>query len=102
MTREVLFMRDIIADFGITLPGPTVIRTDNKGVVDLSYDPVAFKKTKHILRAAEFVRDRVLRRYVTFVWISGRDNVADLFTKCVELAVFRHLLKLACNLLSLQ
>ena len=83
MTREVLFMRDIIADFGITLPGPTVIRTDNKGVVDLSYDPVAFKKTKHILRAAEFVRDRVLRRYVTFVWISGRDNVADLFTKCV-------------------
>ena len=65
-------------------------------------DPVAFKKTKHILRAAEFVRDRVLRCYVTFVWICGRDNIADLFTKCVELAVFRHLLKLACNLLALQ
>lgn len=71
-------------------------------MVDLSYDPVAFKKTKHILRAAEFVRDRVLRQYVTFVWISGRDNVADLFSKCVELTIFRHLLKLACNLLALK
>ena len=26
-----------------------------------SFDPVAFKKTKHILRAAEFLRDLVSR-----------------------------------------
>jgi hypothetical protein len=98
MTREVIFMRDLVCDFDVAISGPTVIRTDNKGVVDLSFDPVAFKKTKHILRAAEFVRDQVLRLVVSFVWIAGVNNVADLFTKPVALSVFRHLLKLAANL----
>jgi hypothetical protein len=68
-------------------------------VVDLSFDPAAFKKTKHILRAAEFVRDRVLRAYVALIWISGADNIADLFTKAVSLPIFRHLLKLDGSLL---
>ena len=102
MVREVLFVRDVVTDFGVALTAPTVIRTDNKGVVDLSFDPIAFKKTKHILRAAEFVRDRVLRLYVTLVWISGQDNFADLFTKNVTLAIFRHLLKLMGSIVPLR
>jgi hypothetical protein len=100
MVREVLFIRDIGEDFKLAITGPTIIYTDNKGVVDLSFDPVAFKKTKHILRAAEFVRDRVLRSFVSLKWISGEDNIADLFTKAVHLAVFRHLLKVANSLTS--
>ena len=102
MTKETLFVRDVVAEFDIVLSEPTVIKTDNKGVVDLSFDPVAFKKTKHILRAAEFVRDRVLRRYVGFTWIAGSDNVADLFTKNVTLAIFRHLMKHMLNLSALR
>mmetsp|Transcript_32987 Transcript_32987/g.75793 ORF Transcript_32987/g.75793 Transcript_32987/m.75793 type:complete len:278 (-) Transcript_32987:180-1013(-) len=49
-TRDALFLRDLLADFGYMQTYPTPLRTDNKGVVDLSFDPVAFKKTKHILR----------------------------------------------------
>ena len=98
MVREVLFTRDVVADFGVALTAPTIIRTDNKGVVDLSFDPVAFKKTKHILRAAQFVRDRVLRQYVGLEWISGQNNFVDIFTKNVALATFRHLLKLMGSL----
>lgn len=30
-------------------------------MIDLAFDAVAFKTTKHILRAAEFVRDLTLR-----------------------------------------
>ena len=91
MTREVIFMRDLVCDFDVAISGPTVIRTDNKGVVDLSFDPVAFKKTKHILRAAEFVRDQVLRLVVSFVWIAGVNNVADLET-CSVFTVHRTVL----------
>lgn len=63
--REVMFVRELASDLNVKITGPTVIRTDNKGVVDLSLDPVAFKKTKHILRAAHFVRDLVLRRAIS-------------------------------------
>lgn len=67
--------------------------SDNRGVIDLSFDPVSFKKTKHILRSAQFVRDLVMRKVIYLQWISGKDNPADLFTKAVELAVFRKLFR---------
>ena len=96
--RDGIFFRDLLADLGYMQTSPTPIRSDNKGVSDLSFDPVAFKKTKHILRAAEFLRDEVAKRRFIVVWISGEDNVADLLTKAVQIAVFRHLIRLAYSL----
>lgn len=69
--KEVVYFRELLVDFGRPQDGPTVILTDNKGVVDLSLDPVAFKKTKHILRAAQYVRDLCARRVVVLKWVSS-------------------------------
>lgn len=96
--RDVLFLRDLLADLGYLQTSPTPLRSDNKSVSDLSFDPVAFKKTKHILRAAEFLRDIVSRRQLVITWMSGADNVADLLTKAVTLPVFRHLISRTRNL----
>ena len=96
--KEILFFRALLQDLGIDILGPTNMATDNKGVVDLAIDPVAFKKTKHILRAAEFVRDLSLRRVIALHWISGNANPADLLTKPFALAVFRKQLSLLRNL----
>ena len=68
------------------------------GVVDLAFDPVSFKKTKHILRAAEFVRDLALRRVLELHWIPGHNNPADILTKPFPLAQFRKLLLLLSDL----
>lgn len=93
--RDTLFLRDLLEDLNLVQNYPTPMRSDNKGVAELSFDPVAFKKTKHILRAAEFLRDLVARRKVDISWLSGADNVADLLTKLVTVGVFRHLFSLA-------
>lgn len=79
IVKEVMFFRELLSDLDLPVSGPTVIRTDNKGVVDLSFDPVSFKKTKHILRSAQFVRDLCARRVISLQWISGVCNPADLF-----------------------
>jgi hypothetical protein len=92
--KEVLFFRDLLLDLHLSLLGPTRMATDNKSVIDLAFDPVAFKKTKHILRAAEFVRDLTLRRVIDLKWISGQANPADLLTKPFALAHFRKLVSL--------
>ena len=94
ITKEVLFLRELLHDFGYTQKWATPIFTDNKGVVDLTFDPVSFKKTKHILRAAEFARDYKMRKFIDVQWIPGDTNVADLFTKAVTLPIFRELIKL--------
>ena len=96
--KEVLFFRALLQDLGIDPLGPTHMATDNKGVVDLAIDPVAFKKTKHILRAAEFIRDLSLRRVITLRWISSHVNPADLLTKPFVLATFRKQLSLLRDL----
>ena len=92
--REGLFFRDLLTELGVPLLGATVMRSDNKSVKDLSLDAVAFKKTKHILRAANFLRDLCERLYFEIVWIEGSSNPADIFTKAQELKVFRAYLAL--------
>ena len=87
--RDGMHIRDVLFDLRLLSPGATRIRSDNKSVLDLSLDAIAFKKTKHIMRAGEFLRDLCLREVYKVVWISGLDNPADLFTKAHDLAAFR-------------
>ena len=60
----------------------------------MAYDPVAFKKTKHILRAAEFLRDLVARGVITVSHVPGTVMLADLLTKAVARATFVQLMLL--------
>ena len=60
-SREGTYLRDELEDVGLTVTGPTPLLLDSKSAIDLAYDPVAFKKTKHILRAANELRDKVAR-----------------------------------------
>ena len=60
----------------------------------MSLDPVTFEKTKHILRAAEFLRDLVARDVVRLQHLPGKIMVADLLTKAVARALFASLMDL--------
>ena len=79
--RDGMHYRDVLSDLGFTQNEPTLVRSDNKGVCDLSLDPVAFKKTKHIARAANFLRDLCARRVFVLKHIAGAVNIADILTK---------------------
>ena len=60
----------------------------------MAFDPVAFKKTKHIMRAAEFLRDLVARQVVTVQHVAGAVMLADLLTKAQARPVFLELMRL--------
>ena len=92
--RDLVWLRDLLVDLGVLLHVASVVWSDSKSAVDMAFDPVAFKQTKHILRAAEFLRDLVAREVVTLRHVPGRVMIADLLTKAVERAVFRELLRL--------
>ena len=83
-----------LVDLGIILGSPSVIWSDSKSAVDMAFDPVAFKQTKHILRAAEFLRDLVAREVLTLRHVPGRVMIADLLTKAVARPILRELLEL--------
>jgi hypothetical protein len=90
--KEAVWLRLLLGDFDCTPDGPTTIYSDNKSCVDLSFDPVAFKKTKHILLAGEGLRDYVMRLVIVLKYIAGSVNVADILTKAQTPAVFTTLM----------
>ena len=92
--REGMYFRDLLTELGVPLMGATALRSDNKSVKELSLDSIAFKKTKHILRAAHFLRDLCDRQFFQVIWIAGTQNPADLFTKVHDLSTFRAYLSL--------
>ena len=92
--KDAIFLRELLIDLAITVDGPTVMYCDSKSAVDLAFDPVAFKNTKHILRAAEFLRDLVARRVVTLKHVKGAMMLADILTKACARAIFSELLRL--------
>ena len=91
--KECIFMRELLVDLDLPPSGPTTLYTDSASAVSLSLDPVAFKNTKHILRAAEFLRDLVARLVVKLEHIPGTDMVADILTKAVARPIFLRLIK---------
>ena len=98
LARDGIHLRDVLKELDLDKAGPLTIRSDNKGVIDLSFDPVAFKKTKHILRAAEFLRDLCLREFYALLYIASGSNPADIFTKVLPLADFRAQIAILDNL----
>ena len=92
--RDVIFARELLVDLGILLAAASVIFSDSKSAVDMAFDPIAFKKTKHILRAAEFLRDLVAREVVILRHVAGTTMIADLLTKAVARAVYVELIRL--------
>ena len=92
--RDLLFLRDLLVDLHVTIGGPSIICSDSASAVGMAFDPISFKKTKHILRAAEFLRDLVAREVVLLKHVPGSTMVADLLTKAVSRVVFIALLKL--------
>ena len=63
-------------------------------LINLAQDPVAFKKTKHILRAAKFMRDLVAKLVVRLEHVPGGVMIADVLTKAVSRMTYVELLRM--------
>lgn len=95
--RELMFAMDLALEFGPDFQGPNVIYCDSKSAVEMAFDPVSFKKTKHIMRAAEYLRDLVARNAIVVKHLPGSRMIADLLTKAVARTLFRELLQMLDN-----
>ena len=80
-TREAVYVRDFLEDLGYGVTRPTPLLLDSKSALDMAADPVAFKKTKHILRHAYELRDRVARCEFAPSFVDTTRQLADILTK---------------------
>ena len=91
-SREGLYIRDLLEDLGTPVKGPTPLLLDSKAAISLTQAPVAFKKTKHILRAAHELRDRCARGMYRAEYVEAANQLADIMTKALRVNLHRSML----------
>ena len=57
--QEVLYLRSLLEEMGVTPEGATTIQEDNQSCIKMCKNPVMQKRTKHIDVKHHFVRERV-------------------------------------------
>ncbi|GJV95266.1 hypothetical protein Tco_1546843 [Tanacetum coccineum] len=78
--HQVLWMKQALVDYDINLDDIPVL-CDNKGVIELSKNPVLHSRTKHIEIRHHFLRDNIQKGNISIEKVSSEDNIADILTK---------------------
>jgi hypothetical protein len=79
--QEVIYLREILRDFGFPPTGPTRVYEDNLACVAMSENPVRRKYSRHIDIRRYFVRDLVSQQILKLVPLRTNLMVADALTK---------------------
>jgi histone deacetylase 1/2 len=96
-TAEMMWIRKLLDELGITYPRTARLWCDNIGAKYLSANPVFHARTKHIEIDYHFVREQVASKCLDVRFISTSDQVADGFTKALpvrQTMMFRNNLNL--------
>ena len=79
--QEVIWLRWLLQDFGVSITSPTPLHCDSTGALQIAADPVKHELTKHIGVDAHFTRCSVRDRTVSLHYLSTEVQVVDFFTK---------------------
>ena len=89
--KEVVYIRDILQDFGFSQQGPTNLYEDNLEAVDMSINPVRRKYSRHVDIHRHYVRELVLTGLIKLIPLGTYDMVPDDLTKRLPtLVLMRH------------
>ena len=87
--QEVLFIRQLLKSFGMTINNASPMYEDNRGCLSIATNAMTTGKTKHIDIRYHFVRDLVNDNTISLTWCPTEDMIADILTK-FSLPAARH------------
>ncbi|WVZ85695.1 hypothetical protein U9M48_032590 [Paspalum notatum var. saurae] len=94
-TSEIIWLRWLLADFGISCHAPTPLLCGNTGAIQIAHDPVKHELTKHIGVDASFTRSHCRQKTIDLQYVPSELQLADFFTKAQTQEHHRlHLVKL--------
>ena len=86
-----------LTELGFPLTRPVEMGCDNRGAIDLAYNPEHHQRTKHIDRRHFYVRELVEAMRIRVPFVATADNLADFFTKPLPARKFFPLRKAIMN-----
>ena len=81
-TRQTLWVRHLLRD---VLKRDYVghLFCDNQSAIKVSTDDASNKRTRHTDRDFYITNESLFQKKTTLQWVSTRDQLADIFTKCM-------------------
>jgi len=90
-TIDFLHLGYVAEEMNVPFPKPFILQMDNDAAACFARDSVFKSKLKHIDCRQEWVKMLRDRRIMTPVHVDSADNLADIFTKILPVAVFESL-----------
>ena len=88
---EVLWIRSLLAEIGLTLSSIPIIWCDNQSAAALASNPKFHSITKHIELDVHFVREKVVAQCLKVQYISSSEQTTDILTKALSYHPFLYL-----------
>ncbi|XP_019051688.1 PREDICTED: uncharacterized protein LOC109114072 [Nelumbo nucifera] len=88
-TSELLWLRWLLHDMGITHSSATPLYCDNRSAIQIAHNDVFHERTKHIETDCHFIRHHVLEGTVRLIPVPSHDQSVDIFTKAHSPLRFR-------------
>ncbi|CAL5429371.1 unnamed protein product [Camellia sinensis] len=90
-TSEIVWLRWLLSDMGVSLSDPTPLYCDNQSAVQIAHNSVFHERTKHVEIDCHFVRQHLQAGSITLPFVPSSLQLADFFTKTHTVARFRFL-----------
>ena len=81
--KEILWMRNILSEFGHVIPFPSTLFIVNKSGISVAKNPEHHGRMKHLDLRFYWLRDAVEASLINPVYVPTEEQVADIFTKPV-------------------
>ncbi|XP_020682429.1 uncharacterized protein LOC110099574 [Dendrobium catenatum] len=91
LASDIIWLRWLLLDFGISQAYSMNLYCDNMSAIALVNNPVFHSRTKHIEIDKKFLRDHIQQNNITLHPISTIDQVADILTKPLSTPRFHQL-----------
>jgi len=78
---EVVFLRNLLDEIGLTQDAPTVLYEDNKSTIHMVHGDGKFHKQKHINVKYHYTKDLVKREVIDVQYCPTGEMKADILTK---------------------
>lgn len=89
-TCEAIWLRNLLGEFGVSLNEPVKIFEDNQSCIRISEEPRDHRRMKHVDIKFHFIRECIQNKIIQPVYISTKEQVADIFTKGLPAGPFKH------------
>ena len=80
-TSELLWLRQLLTDLGVSTSSATPLYCDNQSAIHIAYNDVFHERTKHIKIDCHFIQYHLVYGAFKLFSVSSKDQLADIFTK---------------------